>query len=131
MGMSPEVTEDIVTRQPPEAQAIIRALLAEIAALNAEVEQLRRQVKAKTPQNSSLPHSTQHPHAKPKSGKRKSKKKRGGQPGHPKHERPLIPTDECHDVQRLKATECRRCGERLSGKAPEPLRHQLWELPEI
>ena len=27
--------------------------------------------------------------------------------------------------------ECRRCGEKLSGLDPEPLRHQVWELPEI
>jgi len=130
-GMSFEITEDVIARQPPEAQAIIHALLAKIVKLETELEHLRRQVKGKTPQNSSLPPSTQHPHAKPKSRKRKSKKKRGGQPGHKKHERPLIPTDECDDVQRLKPTECRRCGEQLSGSDPEPLRHQVWELPEI
>ena len=72
-----------------------------------------------------------HPHAKPASTKRKSKKKRGGQPGHKKHERPLIPTEDCDDVKPLKPTECRRCGEKLSGSDPEPLRHQVWELPEI
>ena len=77
---------------------------AECAKLEAELEELRRQVKGKTPQNSSLPPSTQHPHAKPQPQKRKSKKQRGGQPGHPKHERPLIPTDECDDVQPLKPT---------------------------
>jgi transposase len=83
------------------------------------------------PQNSSLPPSTQHPHARPQPPKRKSKKKRGGQPGHKKHERPLIPTDQCDDVQPLKPTECRRCGAKLSGSDPEPLRHQVWEVPEI
>ena len=129
--MSFEMTEEVIARQPPEARGLIRALLAKIAKLEAELEELRRQVKGKTPQNSSLPPSTQHPHAKPKPRKRKSKKKRGGQPGHPKHERPLIPTDQCNDVQPLKPTECRRCGEKLSGSDPEPLRHQVWELPEI
>jgi transposase len=34
-------------------------------------------------------------------------------------------------VKPLKPTECRRCGEELSGSDPEPLRHQVWELPEI
>ena len=106
-------------------------LLAEIAELKARIEELERQVKGKTPQNSSLPPSTQHPHARPQPPKRKSKKKRGGQPGHKKHERPLIPTDQCDDVQPLKPTECRRCGAKLSGSDPEPLRHQVWELPEI
>jgi transposase len=28
-------------------------------------------------------------------------------------------------------TECRRCGRELAGTDPEPLRHQVWELPEI
>jgi transposase len=129
--MEPVLTEETIARQPPEAQAIIRALLARIAALEAEVDELRRQVKGKTPQNSSLPPSTQHPHAKPTSRKGKSKRKRGGQPGHPKHERPLIPTAECDRVETLKPTECRRCGEKLSGDDPEPLRRQVWELPEI
>jgi len=129
--MSPAITEEVIARQPPEAQAIIRALLAEIAELRARIEELERQGKSKTPQNSSLPPSTQHPHAKPNPPRRKSKKKRGGQPGHKKHERPLIPTDECDDVHRLRPSECRRCGAKLSGSDPEPLRHQVWELPEI
>jgi transposase len=129
--MEPVLTEEVIARQPPEAQAIIRLLLARIAALEAELDELRRRGKGKTPQNSSLPPSTQHPHAKPAARKRKSKKKRGGQPGHPKHERPLIPTDECDHVEPLKPSECRRCGAKLSGSDPEPLRHQVWELPEI
>jgi transposase len=129
--MPPGITEEIIARQPPEAQVIIRLLLAEIAELKARIAQLERQVSGKTPQNSSLPPSTQHPHARPQPRGRRSKKKRGGQPGHDKHERPLIPTDECDDVQRLKPTECRRCGTKLVGSDPEPLRHQVWELPEI
>jgi transposase len=130
-GMSLEITEEIIARQPPEAQAIIRALLAEIVELRARIEDLERQAKGKTPQNSSLPPSTQHPHAKPASRKSKSKRKRGGQPGHKKHQRPLIPTEQCDDVQPLKPSACRRCGERLSGEDPQPLRHQVWEVPEI
>lgn len=130
-GMSLEITEGLIARQPPEAQAIICALLARVVKLEAELDELRRQAKGKTPQNSSLPPSTQHPHAKPTPRKRKSKKKRGGQPGHKKHQRPLIPTEDCHDVQVLKPTECRRCGGRLRGSDPQPLRHQVWELPEI
>ena len=129
--MKAAVTEEIIARQPPEARAIIRALLAEIGELKARIEELERQVKGKTPQNSSLPPSSQHPHARPQPPRRKSKKKRGGQPGHEKHTRPLIPTNECDDAQPLIPTECRRCGAKLSGSDPEPLRHQVWELPEI
>jgi transposase len=127
--MSLEITEEIIARQPPEAQAIIRLLLARIVDLESRIGQLERG--QKTPQNSSLPPSTQHPHAKPPSRKGKSRKKRGGQPGHAKHERPLLPTEQCDEVHPLKPEECRRCGEKLSGTDPEPLRHQVWELPEI
>jgi len=129
--MEPVLREEVIARQPPEAQAIIRLLLAKIVELQARIEELERQGKGKTPQNSSLPPSTQHPHARPQPPKRKSKKKRGGQPGHEKHERPLIPADQCDDVQTLKPSECRRCSEKLLGSDPEPLRHQVWELPEI
>jgi transposase len=129
--MEPVITEEVIARQPPEAQAIIRALLAEIIALRAELEELRGQGKGKTPQNSSLPPSTQHPHARPATPKRKSRRRRGGQPGHPKHERALIPSEDCDEVKSLKPKECRRCGSKLSGSDPKPLRHQVWELPEI
>ena len=129
--MEPIVTEEQIARQTPEAQAIIRTLLAKIVKMEAEIDVLRGQMQGTTPQNSSLPPSTQHPHAKPTPRKRKSKRKRGGQPGHKRHERPLIPTEECDDVQPLKPTECRRCGEKLLGSDPAPLRHQVWELPEI
>ena len=139
MRMDAVITEEIIARQSPEAQAIIRLLLAENAALKAEnaelrarIEELERQIKGKTPRNSSLPPSTQHPHARPQPPKSKSKKKkRGGRPGHKKHIRPLIPTDECDEVQPLRPTECRRCGTKLAGNDPEPLRHQVYEIPEI
>ena len=71
-----------------------------------------------------------HPHARP-AKQPKSKRKRGGQQGHKKHERTLIPVEQCDEVHPLKPAECRRCGGKLSGIDPEPLRHQVWELPEI
>jgi len=129
--MSLEITEEVIARQSPEAQEIIRLLLVKIARLESRIGELERQVKGKTPQNSSLPPSTQHPHAKPVAKKPKSKRRRGGQPGHAKHQRPLLPTEECDEVIPLKPEACRRCGAELSGADSEPLRHQVWELPEI
>ena len=87
-----------------------------------------------TPQNSSLPPSTQHPHSRPQKGKDKSskpQKKRGGQPGHPRATRPLIPTEQCDEVIPLVPQGCRKCKSRLRGADPEPLRHQVYELPII
>jgi transposase len=121
--MALDITEELIARQSPEAQAIIRALLKRLADLEARLNQ--------TPRNSSLPPSTEHPHAKPERKPRRSQRKRGGQPGHVKHQRPLLPPEQCTDVQELKPTCCRRCGQGLSGADAQPLRHQVWELPEI
>lgn len=130
MLQKPLVTEDLIARQPPEAQAIIRLLLARIAELDARVSELEARLN-KTPRNSSLPPSIEHPHAKPTPQKEKSGKKPGGQPGHPKYERALIPTEQCHDFKIVVPESCRRCGEPLHGRDPEPLRHQVWDIPEI
>jgi transposase len=131
--MLPGITEELIARQSPEAQAIIRLLIAHIGELKGEITELKAEIARlkKTPQNSSLPPSSQHPHAKPAPLKPKSKKRRGGQPGHPRYERALIPAEECQDVVTLKPQTCRRCHHRLAGNDPEPLRHQVWELPEI
>ena len=123
------VTPEQIAALPPEFRALLQAVIdhyeRRIAALEAELAAIK-----KTPRNSSLPPSTEHPHAKPAPPKEKSGKKPGGQPGHAKHERALVPTAECADVVTLKPTACRRCGTKLSGNDPEPLRHQVWELPE-
>lgn len=133
--MSPlPITPEQLAGLPPKFRALLQAVIdhyeARIVKLEARIAELEQQV-GRTPQNSSLPPSTQHPHARPAPAKPKSKRPRGGQPGHAKHERPLLPTDQCDQVERLKPTECRRCGTRLAGCDPAPLRHQVWELPEI
>jgi hypothetical protein len=127
---SPPITPEQLAALPPEFQAILRAVVEHyerrIAELEAEIARLK-----KTPRNSSLPPSSEHPHAKPPPDKPKSKKNRGGQPGHEKHERALIPAEQCTEVIAHKPHACRRCGCKLAGSDPQPLRHQVWELPEI
>jgi transposase len=129
LSQSP-VTSEQIAALPPEFQRLLRTVIEHfekrIAALEAELAAAR-----KTPRNSSLPPSTEHPHAKPAPQREKSGKKAGGQPGHPKHERALIPTEQCQAVVPVKPETCRRCGESLTGNDQEPLRHQVWEIPEI
>ncbi len=58
----------------PAVRAFVELLLARISDLESELEQLRGQMQrmqGTTPQNSSLPPSTQHPHAKPATRKKK------------------------------------------------------------
>ena len=121
--MTLEITDDLIARPPPEAQAIIRARLAKIADLEARLNQ--------SPRNSSRPPSTEHPHAKPRRPKANGGRKAGGQPGHAKHTRPLLPSEQGTAVLPLKPSACRRCGRALAGDDPAPLRHQVWELPAI
>jgi transposase len=126
----PPVTPEQIAALPPEFRALLQAVIdhyeRRIAALEAEIAALK-----KTPRNSSLPPSTEHPHAKPAPQKTKSGKKPGGQPGHAKHERALIPTDQCQTVITVKPETCRGCGESLTGDDPQPWRRQVWDLPEI
>ena len=143
-----DITPEMIARQPPEAQEIILYLLQRLAAQERYLVAQDRRIAAQdrriaeleerlgmTPANSSLPPSSQHPHAKPNSDPNKpagaAKKKRGGQPGHKKHERTLIPIEQVDQIVPLRPTNCRACGGRLSGNDETPLRHQVWELPPI
>jgi transposase len=147
MDAPPPLSDADLAPTPPAVLAylhwqaeVIAALTRRIAEQDAQIGKLTKRVaeleaqlgkKAATPANSSLPPASTHPHDKPTPTKRKSKRRCGGQPGHAKHERPLIPSDHCDDVVPLKPSECRRCGRELGGTDPEPLRHQVWELPPI
>ena len=126
----PPISREQLEALPPEFQSLVMAIInhyeQRLAELRAELAALK-----KTPRNSSLPPSTEHPHAKPPRDKKKSTKKRGGQRGHRKHERTLIPAEQCSKVVLLHPESCRRCGTRLEGEDSEPLRHQVWELPEF
>jgi len=115
MSKIPPVLADEMT---PAVRAFVESLLGRIADLEARL--------GMTPQNSSLPPSSQHPHARPVPQKPKGKRKRGGQKGHPKHARTLLPPEQVDQTLVLKPTDCRRCGQRLAGTDPEPLRHQVW-----
>jgi transposase len=121
---------DVLAALPPAVVALIQWQAEQIARLTARVAELEAKL-GKDSTNSSKPPSTSHPHDKPLPSKPKSGRKRGGQPGHGKHERALILAEECQDVVPCVPTECRRCGQKLTGADPEPIRHQVWELPEI
>jgi transposase len=60
-----------------------------------------------------------------------SGKKRGGQPGHRKAHRTLVSPEKVRETFHCKPTACRRCGQGLSGDDPDPLAHQVAELPRI
>lgn len=92
----------------------------------------------KNSHNSSWPPSRDSAEGKAKTNSKKcrrGKKRRrpGGQPGHPGHQRPLVPPECVDDQVEHFPAECRRCGRELGDVAPDPdaLHHQVAEIPEI
>jgi len=69
------------------------------------------------------------------SKRKKSRRKPGGQPGHPGHWRRLAPADSVNEVVRLFPARCRHCEHSFGNRTPatqgEPQRHQVTELPRI
>jgi transposase len=63
----------------------------------------------------------------------RSRRKAGGQPGHPGHHRALVPPERVDAVVDLVPKTCRRCARRLHAghAAGDPRRHQVTELPPI
>ena len=120
MTPPPPLPPDVFDALPPAVQAYIRYLEARLADLEAKLNQ--------NSTNSSKPPSSDPPHAKPAPPKTASGKRKGGQPGHPKRTRPDLPPDT---ILELRPGTCDRCSHTLVGDDPEPLRHQVVELPPI
>jgi transposase len=113
--------------------------LALIAQHQEQIGQLQQQLadtKARlntNSSNSSLPPSSDRFHTKrrPPPPADQPRKKRGGQAGHPRHLRLLVPAELVQQTIPCKPTACRRCGRPLTGTDPSPLRHQVAELPVV
>jgi transposase len=125
------IPKELWEQIPAAAQAALLVVFQQyeerIAQLEQRVGQLEEQL-GKNSTNSSRPPSTDPPAVKRAPPKGPSGRSRGGQPGHALHARPLLPPD--HTIA-IKPQTCRRCGQTLHGEDPEPLRHQVLELPII
>ena len=127
MSEAPPIPEPLWVTVPPEAQAAIRAVLT---ALERRIADLEERVN-KNSTNSSRPPSSDPPSVKRRPPAAPSGKKRGGQPGRRHHPRALVPPEQLRQVFECKPQGCRRCGHDLHGDDPEPIRHQVAEVPPI
>src|SRR3954453_10651289 len=130
----PPIPEPLWDTIPPEAQIAITAVLDAVNRRVLELEQRVRDLEARLKLNST--NSSKPPSSDPIGFKRKpptppSGRKRGGQPGHPRAERRLVPPEEVRSITECRPTDCRRCGQALVGDDPTPLVHQVAELPKI
>lgn len=111
-----------------------QALQRRVAELEAVVRDLQARLGINAT-NSSTPPSA-NPLAAPKPIiKKKSKRKPGGQPGHPPHLKQLLPPERVDHVTAFVPTECPRCHADLPAQAgpddPPPTRFQTIELPPV
>jgi transposase len=111
-------------------QQEIEELRGQLTALATELARLREQI-SRSSRNSSRPPSSDGPGFKPPERRKGSGRKRGGQPGHPGAGPELLSIERVDAVVDHHPDACRRCGTLLEGEDPEPLRHQLIEIPPI
>ena len=134
MAWTPPIPEPLWQTASPEVQAAILALVEfyelRLAKLEARVNDFENRLKLNST-NSSKPPSSDPIGMKRKPPASPSGKKRGGQPGHRKAHRALVPPEKIRGTTHCKPTACRRCGHELCGDDPEPLIHQVAELPKI
>ncbi len=131
------ISDDLWNQVPPEVQALILAMQQRIADLEAENREFRARIEhleSRLKLNST--NSSKPPSSDPIGFKRRppapaSKRKRGGQPGHRKSVRPLVPPEQVDETIDCVPEACRRCGEELEGVDPDPRIHQVAELPKI
>jgi transposase len=111
----------------PEAQAAVSVLVQSFERRVADLEERL----GKNSTNSSRPPSSDPPSVKRRPPVPASGKKRGGQPGHRRQARPLVPPEQVRHVIDCKPPECRWCHQELQGDDPEPIRHQVAEVPPV
>src|SRR3954447_3610341 len=128
------IPDELWAKVPPDAQV---AIAAAFLVMRQRVDELERRVgdlEARLKLNST--NSSQPPSSDPIGFKRKpptppSGRKWGGQPGHQRAQRRLVPPEKVRAITECRPTDCRRCGHALAGDDPTPLVHQVAELPRI
>lgn len=113
-----------------ELQALVESQKRTMAALEQRIHELEARL-GQHSGNSSRPPSTDPPGAPPPARPKRTGRKRGGQPGHDKHERALVPPENVTRTHVAKPPACRCCGKALHGEDPEPYRHQVFETPKV
>jgi transposase len=85
--------------------------------------------------NSSVPPSANPLDAPKPVSKKKSKRRRGAQPGHPPHLKHLLPPDQVNQIVVFRPTHCDHCHADLpatpTAADPEPTRFQTIEVPPL
>ena len=120
----------LIARTPPEVLRLLAKLLDRVEQLEAENRDLKARLGLNS-SNSSKPPSTDPPNRKRKPPVPPSGRRRGGQPGHRRHDRPLVPPDHVDQLVECRPSYCAACDAPLAGNDAVPLRRQVAEIPPI
>src|SRR5262249_53210111 len=134
MSATLPISESLWNTVPPDAQAALMAVFESLRCRIAELDQRVADLEARLNLHST--NSSKPPASDPIGLKRKppappTGRKSGGQPGHARAQRPLVPPEELRSSTDCRPTSCRRCAHPLRGDDPEPLIHQVADLPRI
>jgi transposase len=115
-----------------DAQALIARQREQIRQLQQQLADTTAKLNTNS-SNSSLPPSSDRFRGKrrPPPPPGQPRQQRGGQLGHRRHQRVLVPSDQVGQTIPCVPDACRRCGRPLTGADPAPLRHQVAELPVV
>src|SRR5512135_1462018 len=134
MTNPPSLPDELWAKVPSDAQAAIAAVFLAMQQRVNELETRVRDLEARLGLNST--NSSKPPSSDPIGMKRKppappTGRQRGGQPGHTKAQRALVPPEKVRQTTDCKPAACRRCHQPLQGDDPAPVIHQVAELPRI
>src|SRR3954467_2355259 len=134
MSSVPPIPVELWNQIPSAAQAAILALVQQyeqrLQALQRKVDQLTERLNQNST-NSSRPPSSDPPHVKRRPPTPSSGRKRGGQPGHARQQRPLVPPEQVKQTIPVMPSACRKCGQALHGEDPQPRKHHVAEFPPV
>jgi transposase len=116
-------------RMVSERDDVIAKLMGQLAAAMARITKLEEQVR-RSSKNSSQPPSSDGPSMPPRS-KERTGRHPGGQEGHARHDRPLIPPDKVSKRITVRPEQCKGCHLPLLGLDPSPRRHQVIDIPPM
>ena len=129
--MPRRTTRSPVTVQPtmlpdtvPGCHELIHQLMQRLGVLQEQLHLNSR--------NSSKPPSSDGPETPPRAPRAKSGKRLGGQPGHKGSFRALVPESEVSQrIECAPPAQCDGCGCAVEPDGDKPMRHQVFELPEV
>src|SRR5215211_5457012 len=104
----------LVARTPSEVLRLLAHLRDRVEQLEAENRDLKARLGLNS-SNSSKPPSTDPPNRKRKPPVPPSGRRRGGQPGHRRHDRPLVPPDLVDQLVECRPSHSAACAAPLAG----------------